>query len=244
LDPPTHVVLRSTDPRASNVAGFALVASRSDRFALLEIREDGSGPPAGDVPWRDLVPAERHMITTLQPAGGADPTGNPVQSWPIVRADRPDAVVSHLPEFLASPEAAGQALRQRLPLRTPIAILIVNGGVVARRFPDDPGATARLMKVQKQFGFSVVLAADETFRRDYSAFDYVFDVLPAPADWGSARIRCARAPPGAELRGGDEFTLSQIGGFDSVVDRMGLIGSARPDAPATPAAPSVVGPPA
>ncbi|MCI4330376.1 MAG: hypothetical protein L3K19_00815 [Thermoplasmata archaeon] len=216
---PTHLVLRSIDPAASNLVGLALVSAASTGFALLEIREHPAAPGGWESPWSRLVPDDRHMISFAPARHPEHATPGLEGSWPIFRADQPDRPISYLPEFLASPEASGQALRHRLAIPKPATILIVNGGLVARRFPDDPTLTGRLMSVQKQFGHSVVLAADETHRRDYSVFDYLFDVLPSGAGWGSTRVRCARAPSSALMRAGDEFTLNEVGGFEALAER-------------------------
>lgn len=220
FDSPTHIVLQSRSSEASELAGYLLASRGTHGFGLLEIRA-GAGPAPGAAGsyWGLLVAPERHMITFAPELTGAASTVPGAEPWPIVRADEPDRVVSYLPRFLASPEAASHALRQKLPLRDPLPVLITNGALVARSFPDDPMATGRLLRVQKAFGLSVVLAADDAPRKDYGEFDFRFSVHPSPEGWGSARMRCTRAPPDSELRPGDEQSLGELDGADAVIGR-------------------------
>jgi hypothetical protein len=217
---PTHVVVRSSDPVASNLAGFAVATAFDPEFGLLEIRATPRPPVAAEIPWTEVVPPERHLVSDARPPEPEATPGGPSTAWAVVRADRPEEVLAHLAEFLMAPEAAGQAFRRRFPIRPSSTMLVANGWVVARLFPDDPMVTGRLLDVQRQFGVSVVLATDQSPRRDYSVFDAIFDVLASTGPWGSTKLRCVHAPAGSELRGGDEFTLDEIEGFPAIMARL------------------------
>lgn len=208
---PAHVVLRCADAATSNLAGYAVAGSLHDQFTVLEVRGAGEAAPDG-TRWEEVVPASRHLIAFGPGDGSTARRGPPGEPWPIVRADRPEETLSHLPEFLASPAAAGRGIRQRLGVHGALVALIVNGGGVARLFPDDPRITGRLMATQREFGMSIVLASDETPRKDFVVFDYAFDVLPEGPDSASTRLRCARAPAGDAIRPGDELRLGDLSG--------------------------------
>ena len=207
---PTHVVIRGTDPTSANLAGVAVVTALDPEFALLEVRWNSGRGSSDEIPWGKLVPSDRHMITFAPETDASGETVDLRTAWPLVRADRPGEVLSHLAEFLAAPEAAEQALRRRVPIRSPMPILIANGRILAQQFPDEPAITGHLMAVQKQFGVSVVLVTDPTPRRDLVAFDVVFDVLAAQEGGRPMRLRCARAPAIGDLRAGDEIPLAEV----------------------------------
>ncbi|MCI4329587.1 MAG: hypothetical protein L3J80_01795 [Thermoplasmata archaeon] len=237
---PTHVVVRGADPTASNLAGYAVAASMDPELALLEIRPGAGASTPGAVRWEDRVAPERHLISLApEPEAAGEPV-NLLAPWPIVRADRPQEILSNLAEFLAAPEASEQALRRRFPIRHPMAILIANGWIVARRFPDIPDVTGRLMEVQKRFGVSVVLATDRTPRRDLAVFDVVFDVLDADGGEEPMRLRCARATGSTDLRAGDDFRVLDAGGLPPSLGPSGTVSVAAPAT--TPGDPDSVGP--
>jgi hypothetical protein len=207
---PTHVVVRGTDPTSANLGGLAVASALDPEFSLLEVRSGQGTPSPGEIRWDEFVPVDRHMIT-FAPAADAPPDPlDPRTAWPVVRADRPEEVISHLAEFLSAPEASEQALRRRFPIEAPMPILIANGWILAHRFPDEPSVTGHLMSVQKQFGVSVILATDETVRRDLVAFDVVFDVIVPPDSGGEMRLRCVRSSSGSDLRAGDEFPIGRV----------------------------------
>src|SRR5580658_6858202 len=104
---PVHLAFRSPDPSAGDIAGYTVATSMDAEVLLLEMRPTAAVASRGPVPWSRLIPPERHFITFAP-----DPAGSPGDpKWPLVRADCPDAVISRLPEFLASPEASAQLFR-------------------------------------------------------------------------------------------------------------------------------------
>ncbi|MCI4336245.1 MAG: hypothetical protein L3K17_03485 [Thermoplasmata archaeon] len=208
---PTHTVLRSPNPFAANLAGFAWASACAPELAVLEIQ---TAPGEVGIDWDGVMAPDRHLISY---AGADNP---PDRAWPLVRSDAREQIISYLPQFLAAPEASEQLLRQRFPLRGPMAILIANGWHVARQFPDDPATTARLMQVQREFGMSVVLAADRTERRDYAVFDLVFDVIARGVRWGATRLRCVQAQSGTGFRAGDEFALEDVAACGAALHRL------------------------
>ncbi|MFI5414420.1 MAG: hypothetical protein ACHQ16_01975 [Candidatus Lutacidiplasmatales archaeon] len=234
-------MVRGSDPTVANLAGYAVAASLDPQFALLEIRSRTGTPYPGTVVWGTRVAPERHLVAFAPEHDASVAAPDPRTAWPIARADQLDDVFSYLPEFLAAPEASEQTLRRRFPIHRPMAILIANGWVVARELPDDPRVTGRLMEVQKEFGISVVLVTDRTPRTDLVVFDVVFDVIGSDGGGGSVRLRCARAPAGADFRAGDEIEL------DARRPLLHLSGGSEhgvaPPAPGTPTEPLPKSPP-
>ncbi|MCI4356076.1 MAG: hypothetical protein L3K18_02885 [Thermoplasmata archaeon] len=233
---PTHVVVRGPDAVAANLAGHVVAAALDPEFALLEIRSRSGAALPGSIDWGDRVPADRHLVTLAPDAQGDGGGPGLLDAWPIVRVDHPEEVLSHLAEFLAAPEASEQTLRRRFPIRRPMAILIANGWVVARQFPDEPAITGRLMEVQKKFGVSVILVTDLAPRHDLVVFDAVFDVIASDAQGESARLRCARAPSDADYRAGDELLVD----VRRTVTRLSGLPASVPPSAAAPASSEAV----
>lgn len=216
LGGPVHVVLRHPEADWSNRAGYVLASALNPGFVVLEMRETPASADRRGLPWDALVDPDRHLVVSVPEAGAEGPP-----MWPITRVDHPYEPLSDLATFLARPEATERLFRPQLPEIRPLPILIANGGIAARRFPDDPIATGYLMGVQKRFQISVIFAADETPRRDYMAFDYVFDVRPDASDAAGHRLRCARSPPGSAVHPGDELPLDAFEGGAAALGRLG-----------------------